>query len=277
MVDLSFVESEFQLSVASVVTPNADVIFVRRRLISRLIDSLVATSQLLLALFRKKRIVIYDHRNPLVLVAIMVCKVSPSRFEYVFVGDDGFHSLIVDKFQQKFLYWRSNYVKAYLLKKFQDELLSFKRLHCLKDMRSYSPRGSIFIDYYGGLADDGNSCCGSVIFIDQPAIVESMPSHEFAGFAKMLKIYTNLEIILHPRRRDLGIYTDLGFSCRSSDNINLELRAASQPVKVIGFFSTVLLAAKRLGHEIQILKIPSSIDEFAQQYACAAIEIINEA
>lgn len=242
----------------------------------RILDTFTALCRMLLALLRQKNIVIYDHRNPLVVIAAIICRIFPSRFKCIFIGEDGLHSLIVDKYQQKFLYWQTTSLKAFLLKKVEVEVLNFKRIHALKDMRAHSATGSLFVDYYSCLGKAQTSLIGSTIFIDAPAVMDSMDLGEISEFSAMLKTYKNVEIILHPRRQDHSFYKRLGFAARYSPDIEAELSAADKTIQVIGYFSTVLLAGKYYNHKIKALEMPMSTTAEFKEYANTGIRIIND-
>ena len=276
MIDISFVQSEFQLSIANTVTPNSQVVNVRRPFRYRIFDTILACTWLLSALFLRKKIAIYDHRNILTVIAVALCKVAPSRFDCVYIGDDGMHSLIVDKYGETYLYWRTKTLKKLQLKALEKGVLSLKRIHALKDMRSYSVKGSIFIDFYSCLDTCEASPINSAIFIDQPGILDFMDEKEAAAFAEELRFYKDIEVIMHPRRKDHSLYRSLGFRARTSPNIEVELKTLNESIEVIGYCSTVLLASKRFGHKVRPLVIPVGMERELKDYANAGLAIIDE-
>jgi len=276
MIDISFVQSGLQLSLATTISPNSQIVNVRRPLRYRILDTLIATVQLISALFVQKKIAIYDHRNILTIIATALCKAAPSRFNCVYIGDDGMHSLIVDKYGRKHLYWRTSIFKKILLKALEKEVLSLKRIHSLKDMRSYSTRDSIFVDFYNLLGKSEKTLIQSSIFIDQPGVVDAMTTQEIADLVTELNRYNHIEIILHPRRGDDFFYKNLGFVTRASPNIEVELNCLNKSFEVVGYFSTVLLAGKRFGHKIKVLEIPLSMGEELRDYAKAGLAIIDD-
>lgn len=235
----------------------------------------LAVKQILVALWNRKNVVIYDHRNLLAIIAAFTCKIFPSRFGFIFIGEDGLHSLMVDKYKKKFLFWQTSPVKEFLLKRVGDQVLSFKRLHAIKDMRTYTVPGSIFMDFYGYYGGECKKTTTSVLFIDAPAVMDCMNSCEIKDLSALLKTYTNVEIILHPRRKDHSFYDDLGFSCRYSSNVEEELSISIKKIEVVSFFSTVLLASKYYNHKIKVLDMPSATKNEFKEYANYGLKIIN--
>ena len=276
-IDISFVQSEFQMKVANVIAPGTRIILVRRPLYCRIFDTFVSATILLFFIFSRKKIAIYDHRNPLVLIAAVLCKWFPCYFGQVYIGDDGLHSLMVDRYKNRFLYWQTKPLKAYLIKKFEKQVLEFKRSHAIKDMREYSAAGSLFFDFYGNLEKSQTSTqIGSAIFIDAPAVLNCMQLNEINELTDMLSMYNRIEIILHPRRKDVSFYEKLGFATRLSPNIESELRTLDKTVEVIGYFSTVLLAGKYYNHKIKVLDMPICTNREFKEYANAGLKIIYD-
>lgn len=222
----------------------------------------------------QKKIAIYDHRNILALAAVLLCKVFPSRFDYVYIGDDGLHSLVVDKYREKYLYWNTSSFKKAVLKRFYKDILFFRRIHALKDMRAYSVAGSIFIDFYNLLVPGNKLIASSAIFIDQPGVLQAMNSAEIINFSELLRSYKNLEVISHPRRGDDKFYQKLGFLSRTSPNIVAELKSLDTSIDLIGSFSTVLLAGRIFGHKITQIPLPVAVTEELKDYAVACFGVI---
>lgn len=274
MIDISFVQSEFQLSIVGTITPNSQVVNVRRPFRHRFFDTILACAQLISALFSRKKIAIYDHRNILAVVAVFLCKAVPSRFDCVYIGDDGLHSLVVDKYGEKYLYWRTKSFKKAILRKLKKDILLHRRIHALKDMRSYSVEGSIFIDFYSRLTTRTESPIKSAIFIDQPGVIEAMTPAEITNLSVLLGSYKDLEVIAHPRRGDDGFYKELGFISRTSPNIDAELKSLDASIDLVGYFSTVLLAGKIFGHKITPISLPVGVSEEFKGYARAGLCVI---
>ena len=274
MIDISFVQSEFQRSIAGTITPDSQIVNVRRPFKHRIFDTISACVQLSSALFSRERIAIYDHRNILVIVAVVLCKVFPSRVDCVYVGDDGLHSLIVDKYGDKYLYWRTKTFKKVILRKLEKEVLLHKRIHALKDMRTYSVQGSIFIDFYSRLTTRIESPNKSAIFIDQPGVIDAMTPTEITDLSVLLGSYKDLEVIAHPRRGDDGFFEELGFSSRESPSIEAELKSLDTSIDLVGYFSTVLLAGKRFGHKITPISLPVGVSEEFKDYARAGLSVV---
>lgn len=276
MIDISFVQSEFQFSVATTVTPDSKTIFLRRSLGFRIYDTILGCSRVTLALLRKKRIAIYDHRSLLAVFAAFMCSLFPSRLKFVFIGDDGMHSLIVDKYGAKHLYWRVKIFKKFLLKKVEPTVLSFKRIHALKDMTAYSVEGSIFIDYYNHFVAKKTSSLSPVIFVDQPGVIDTMDSIELNALYDLLTSYDDIEVIAHPRRENYEIFRCLGLPFRKSHSIEEELKCSDSRVEIIGFFSTVFLGGCCYGHHITSLPLPKSFSIAFKEYSDAGLSIIHE-
>ena len=119
------------------------------------------------------------------------------------------HSMIVDKYGAKHLYWRTKIFKKFLLKKVESTVVSFKRIHALKDMTSYSPTGSIFVDYYNYFDTKKTLSLSQVIFIDQPGVIDAMDSRELNSLSNLLSSYDDIEVIAHPRRKNYAFFREL--------------------------------------------------------------------
>lgn len=275
MIDVSFIQSEFQLSIATTVSPSSRIILLRRPLGFRIYDSFLGISRLTIALLRKKRIAIYDHRSLLASYAAFICKFFPSRMQFIFIGDDGMHSLIVDKYGAKHLYWRTKIFKKFILKKVESTVLSFKRIHALKDMTAYSAAGSIFVDYYSHFDTKKTLSLRPVIFIDQPGVIDKMNSAELKSLSNLLSSYDHIEVIAHPRRENYVFFRRLGIPYRKCDSIEEELKCSVEKIEIIGFFSTVLLGGFYFGHHIISLPLPKSFSRAFKEYSDAGLSLIN--
>tara|TARA_B110000879_G_C11180643_1_gene518118 strand:+ start:527 stop:1378 length:852 start_codon:yes stop_codon:yes gene_type:complete len=275
MFSASFFQSEFQESISKVVSPEAKHIRVRRPIYYRLLDTLVCIPILFYYLFRGKSICIYDHRNSLVIVAAIVCCFWPNRKDQIYIGDDGFHSVIVDRYGSHFLYSGTTKFKSFLIKVFQRKILALKRLHALKDLTNLSAPGSIFIDFYGLVKAPYTQIHTEAIFIDQPLILAFLSKKEKAILSALLTSYNGIEVILHPRTSDASFYLSLGLSCRRSNNIEGELKLSSKGLRVLSFFSTVLLAGEHYGQTMSSIELPADAPVDMKEYAHAGLSMLD--
>ena len=275
MLIVSFVQSEFQERIALLTFPGAKIVKIRRHLLQRIFDTIYA---LIFLMFRTKhfqKIIIHDHRNPLVLFAIVMCNMKRKFINKLYIGDDGMYSVLVDIHGSKYLYWNTRYIKKILMKYFEKKILNVNRLQTLKKINTGFFKSKYFVSYFDKIQRIKPTFHTKNIFIDQPGVIKSMSIKSRSEFIKKLELISDLTIVLHPRQDNASIYYPKKFKTIRCFSTESEIRAANKSLKIFGFFSTTMLAASEWEFNVTCFQLPHELPNSMKSYGMACSNIIK--
>lgn len=187
------------------------------------------------SIFTKNKIILFDHRN-LITVSfsflILLRLISKSR---VFIAEDGFHTLLVDNYGKRFLFWNVSSLKKIPLILFSNLILKLNRIHLLS---------SFTVDV------NKKSSCKRVIFIDQ------------GGFRYFYndQFFTSIGLFFNSSVIHFAVHPALPISNLPSNTVELNTPLFSNLCCndiLVGFASTALLVGKNSGLKCYFLDIES--------------------
>ena len=272
MTVVSFVQSEFQARLVRNTLPNSSIVVMPRNNWKYVIDIFLLTYQLLFSLLINKKVIIFDHRNPLIIISAVFSIFSNASLRNIYVGDDGMHSVLVDKFHDKFLYWRVKPLKKVLLRLVENRILNFNRIQSLVEIKRTGDCDTEYRSYFDTVSCKTRSFKSKNIYIDQPGILEAMSNSNLQSFLNDLKKHSDILVLLHPRRKSSGIFSDAGIPVTQLADTETEIRSCCPDISVHGFFSTTLLGAKHWGARIFLYELPREMEDAFKTYgqACQA-------
>lgn len=150
-----------------------------------------------------------------------------------------------------------------------------KRFHSIKDLRPITPEGSRFNNYYENISVGNEKITYDTLFIDQPTMLERMNCEELDQFRENIANFSSMAILLHPRRTTSNVYKNICARQIKFENAEAALKGTTQPVTLIGFFSTLFLSAIHFGHNVTILPVPAGISELEKEYIDHCIAELN--
>ena len=68
----------------------------------------------------KRLVCVHDHRNIIVIALILILPKRQRKF--LFIGDDGMHSILVDIYGSKYLYNETHHLKKILMRIIEDKI-----------------------------------------------------------------------------------------------------------------------------------------------------------
>ena len=228
---------------------------------------------------RDTDIVVHDHRSPVVMIFILL-ELVLGLDRRIYIGDDGLHSLLVDKYREKYLlHWNVGAVKRVLLKRFSRRILSLPRITFHRQLGVSYPPGTKFFDI-ARLSDpwkritDGSSA----IFVDQALEVEGLVSESFLSdfLLKAREKNDDLLIALHPQRKQVpDIFRGVGLF--NGDLVDTLVRSR-KGLTLYGYFSTALLIGATLGHRVVLPDKPGLVgDPIQMDYIEDCVSLILNA
>ena len=97
-------------------------------------------------------------------------------------------------------------------------------------------------------------------------MVERMNNEELNKLKENISNFSNIAVLLHPRRITSNIYDSICPNQIRFEDTEATLKGMTEPVILIGFFSTLFLSAIYFGHNVQILPLPTSIPKSEKEY-----------
>lgn len=270
-----FTQSEFQKKLALASFDQAKIIFMHRGGLKYLFDLICSSASLFFLIITRQEVVIFDHRNPLCILAALIEYFVPAASRRISIGDDGLHSLLVDRHGEKFLYWNTSRTKGILIKFLKNRILKLRRSSVLLGPPKAMQEDEKFLSYFERIVGATPSFLQRELYIDQPLILESMEESEQLDFLDTLGRKKGLLVVLHPRRTTHNIFERRGLKTARIENLESELKYCGSNIRLHGFSSTVLLGAKYWGAEIQLYKLPVGLPSELKEYCVACQELIK--
>lgn len=224
MSKLIFVESTFQLQLAREIKGVKNIYYSENSTLNKLIK----LPRIIYLIIRNENIYIYDHRNSLLIVAMIINVWNAKK---IYIVDDGFHSILVDKLGSKYLYRQTNFFKKIIIWFFQSKILKCKRF---KQIDANFKKDVVLTN------------CKYAVFVDQSDFEISLQNkikdieskYDFFDFAK------------HPRNDKYNLFS---YSNDSFENlVNSKIKR-----DFYGVYSTGLLYALKNDHNVFLIKIDS--------------------
>lgn len=239
MFKLIFVESTFQLQLANQIKGEKKIYYLEKGFYLRFIN----TPKIIFLILRNKNIYIYDHRNITLILAIIISALVKKK---IYVADEGFHTLLVDKFKSKYLFRETNFVKKIFLWLFQKNILKTKRF---KQIDYHFKKKVSFSNYK------------TAVFIDQSDFEITLEDE----IKEIESKYDSFEFAKHPRGK---IFNNFNYSNNSLDNlIHSEIKK-----DFYGVYSTALIYALKNNHNVYLIKI----DPETQNISDMELDYIND-
>ena len=195
---------------------------------------------------------IHDHRNSILVALLLILPSSKRR--NLFIGDDGMHSLLVDIYGTRYLYYETSRIKELLMKLICNEIIKTNRYQQILNL----PRQSYFNFYNGNKVKNKSlkTTDSETIFIDQPHIIREYLKTNPHYLKEILDKNKCKKVLLHPRNRQYCTFKILGLvtikpKCAETFIINNNIK------KVIGLHSTLLMFCAMNNIKIEFLKPPS--------------------
>lgn len=271
MIDFSYVQSAFQHRVSHTVCPQSKIIDLSRGKVARYISYMAGSIHLIYQLLNGRTVVVHDHRNPLVLIACIVIKIFPAIYKQVYLGDDGMHSILTDRYGEKFLYRETSFIKRVLLTLFKKQILVIKRFQSLQNSLDVVVEGSIFVSFYDNLETSKLKLQSKILFVDQPLLIDLMSPAELESLKLFLMSLGEVKVLIHPARVTGSFSNELPFETYSSFSIENELKSAPPNFMLVGFFSTLFLCAVHNDLKMKILTMPNSSSNEEKAYSIACV------
>jgi len=223
-----------------------------------------------------RKFAVYDHRNILIILFLIITIFNKTKRELIYLADDGLHSLVVDQTKERYFFWNTSSLKKFILINFYKSILDLKRLHALQDNRNYSPKGSLFFDFYSMQpVCEGSLVPCKALFVDQPSIVDNLNDEELEKLKTLLLKQKDLIILIHPKRDNLSLYQKLNFNLYKSKNIEVDLKNLQNKIKIITYCSTIILAAQKYRHEVRLLQ-PAGLSHDVTNYVDACVNSLRK-
>ena len=226
MNSIHIVESDFQEELAMIHSKNDMILYLSRNIILRILQ---LPFFLLYLLISRKRIIIYDYRS-IILVLLVFFK-----NKNLLVGDDGLHSLLVEKSGTEFLYRSCNPLKKFLMKLNQKKILNLEKFSSI----------DYFIQHLINQKISSHQP-SKKIFIDQP-MISNITDYDYV--IKNLELDKDIWIAVHPRsKRDWSMF-DKKLKIQFKKNLIIENN------HFFGYYSTFLLFATALNRNVTLFEI----------------------
>ena len=195
---------------------------------------------------------IHDHRNSILVALLLILPSSKRR--NLFIGDDGMHSLLVDIYGTRYLYYETSRIKELLMKFICYEIIKTNRYQQILNLPSQR-----YCNIYNGNKVNNKSLKSTdseSIFIDQPHIIKEYLNTNPDYLKEILDKNKCKKVLLHPRSSHDSTYEMLGLvtikpKCAETFIINNNFK------KVIGLHSTLLMFCAMNNIKIEFLKPPS--------------------
>ena len=225
-----FVESEFQSELASLI--DQKYIYYTRNYSLVVLIFFVLSRFCFHYIFNNIRIFISaDHRSFATLFLSNIKSIFPIRH---YIIEDGLHSIMVDLYKDKYLYWNCSFIKKQLLKYFLHTILHTDRIKLLE---AYTKK----------LLIPSNDKI-YLFFIDQPGLTSFHDCDKLIKFCKVNRIV--FKFVKHPRNNQINISFPLWE--KPSDQIFIKNSI------IVGYASSILYFCNKININNYILNINTS-------------------
>jgi hypothetical protein len=244
MSKLIFVENPFQLQLAQQIKDEKKIYYLKGLKYTKLIK----IPFIVFLILQNKNIYIYDHRNIILILALTIDLLVKRN---IYVADEGFHTLLVDKFKTKYLYRRTHVIKRFFLWLYQNKILQCKRYKQIP--RKINKEEVICNSQYA-------------VFVDQSDFELSLQQE----IKEIQYRYNSFDFAKHPRNKRYNIFN---YSRSSFEKLLNPIPRKD----FYGVYSTGLIYALKNKHNVLLINsesINSEIEDLELEYIKDIQEIL---